>query len=112
MSDSKTDAKQCPDCLGVKPLTEFPRNASRPDGHGRYCKGCYSVRYRQHRERKAAVAGKTILVKRVVPAGHKYCPRCAADLPKSAFGRNRSTSDGLTAYCRPCHNNAVRESKN
>jgi len=111
MSDSKTDYKQCPDCLVMQPLPNFPKNASRRDGYGRYCKFCYSVRYRRHRERKAAAAGKTIRVRRVVPPGRKYCPRCATDLAENAVVRNRSAHDGLTAYCRTCHNAAVRESK-
>ena len=34
----------------------------------------------------------------------KWCPGCSDSLPLTAFGKNRSTSDGLTAYCRPCHN--------
>jgi len=41
----------------------------------------------------------------------KFCPRCGQTLSESEFGRNRSTRDGLTAYCRLCHNAAVRESK-
>lgn len=28
---------------------------------------------------------------------------------KSVVGRNRATRDGLTTYCRPCHNQVTRE---
>lgn len=31
----------------------------------------------------------------------KRCPKCDADLPVDQFGKNRSTKDGLTQYCRP-----------
>jgi len=104
LSGSGNEAKICPDCREVKPLADFPRNASRPDGHGLYCKICYSLRYRRHREQKAASQGRKIREKRVVKAGYKFCPRCRCELPLDAFGRNRSTGDGRTTYCRVCHN--------
>lgn len=30
----------------------------------------------------------------------KRCPKCPKPLPTSQFGSNRSTSDGLSVYCR------------
>ncbi|HET6910531.1 MAG TPA: endonuclease VII domain-containing protein [Mycobacteriales bacterium] len=86
------------------PLTEFPRNRSRPDGHGIYCKLCYSIRYREHRERKASQEGRQIRELRRVEAGQKFCPRCQQTLLRQAFPRNRASADGLATYCRPCHN--------
>jgi hypothetical protein len=103
MSDSEPD-KACRDCHLVKPFSEFPRNRSRPDGHGIYCKLCFAVRYREHRERKAAREGRRIREQHRAELGFKYCPRCEATLPISAFGRNRASADGATSYCRPCHN--------
>ncbi len=41
----------------------------------------------------------------------KYCPQCKSDLPVEDFGNNRSSYDGLTAYCRPCHTRQGRESR-
>ncbi|MFC9929387.1 endonuclease VII domain-containing protein [Streptomyces sp. NPDC127190] len=32
----------------------------------------------------------------------RRCSRCKQQLPRSAFASNRSTSDGLQAYCREC----------
>ncbi|MEU7568121.1 endonuclease domain-containing protein [Streptomyces fradiae] len=32
----------------------------------------------------------------------KRCPRCGEAKPRAAFAKNRSTRDGLQAYCRPC----------
>lgn len=101
--------KRCPDCRQDKPVSDFPQNASRPDGLGYYCKACYSRRYRRHRERKAAREGRTIGVPREVRAGCKYCPGCKEELPRAAFGSNRASHDGLTAYCGPCHNAKGRE---
>lgn len=34
----------------------------------------------------------------------KHCPRCETDKPVSAFYSNRSSSDGLSGYCRSCQN--------
>lgn len=110
MSDSAFQ-KVCKDCGVQKPLSEFPRNRSRRDGYGGYCKGCYSKRYRIHREKKAREAGRTIRETRVTAPGTKYCPRCDQTLPIESFGKNRSTRDGLTGYCKACHNTAGRQSK-
>lgn len=38
----------------------------------------------------------------------KRCPRCQLDLPTALFGRNRTTRDGLTGYCRHCQTLANR----
>lgn len=32
----------------------------------------------------------------------KVCPRCGANKPHAAFWRDRSRSDGLQSYCKPC----------
>ena len=32
----------------------------------------------------------------------KHCPRCKKDLPVGEFGKDRSTKDGMTCYCRKC----------
>ena len=76
-----------------------------------YCKECFAKRYRMHRERKAASEGRVIRARQVVPDGFKYCPRCSQTLPITDFGSNRSARDGLTAYCRSCHNIVGRDTK-
>ena len=103
MSDSDV-TKLCRDCGERKPLSDFPRNRSREDGHGIYCKFCYSIRYREHRERKAAREGRRIRELHRVQLGFKRCPRCEQTLPIAQFGRNRASADGATTYCKPCHN--------
>ena len=42
-----------------------------------------------------------------VPA--KRCPTCKELKPLDEFPRNRSTKDGRAAYCKPCHNQRMRE---
>lgn len=35
--------KRCPRCSTTKPLSDFHKNRSRPDGHNQYCKMCARV---------------------------------------------------------------------
>lgn len=42
----------------------------------------------------------------------KRCPDCGESKPLDDFPRNRRTSDGRHAYCKPCHNARGRETKN
>jgi hypothetical protein len=104
-------SRVCPDCGVEKPLTEFTLNKRRPDGRGTYCRDCFNVRSRQHREKRATAERRALRRKRSVPSGHKYCPRCQQTLPLSSFGSNRSSRDGYTSYCRSCHNTVGRETK-
>lgn len=41
----------------------------------------------------------------------KKCSRCKRHLSLDNFGKNKSSSDGLNRYCRPCANERNRESK-
>jgi len=107
--DQLTPVKLCPDCQETKPLKEFTLNKRRPDGRGTYCRACFNVRSRDHRERLASNEGREIKRRRDVPDGMKYCPRCEQVLPLEGFGSNRSASDGRTTYCRPCHNAVGKE---
>ena len=94
----------CPDCQKDKPLTDFPRNKNRENGRGLYCKPCYAIRYKAHRERKASADGRTLRPERDVPEGCAYCPACEQAKPLDDFGRNRAARNGRAAYCKPCHN--------
>lgn len=100
--------KVCPDCGVERPITEFGRNAARPDGLQFYCKQCYSVRsartYRERQERK----GRTVRVRASVPAGHKQCPGCDRVLAHSHWHRNKRSRDGLASYCKDCRKDQSR----
>jgi hypothetical protein len=41
---------------------------------------------------------------RPVQEGHKWCPGCETELPKSTFGSNAARYDGLQPHCRTCKN--------
>src|SRR4051812_47496343 len=96
--------KHCRDCGETKTLNAFPRNRATKDGYGIYCKACFAIRYRDYRVRKAAAEGRTIRQRRQLPAGQKWCPGCETAQTTSNFPSNRSTTDGLAAYCKPCNN--------
>lgn len=36
----------------------------------------------------------------------KVCPRCGKELPLDAFGKNKSTKDGLNPLCKNCDHDA------
>jgi hypothetical protein len=108
-SKNQGGEKACKDCGERKPLSEFPRNAGLADGYGIYCKACFAIRYRKYREQKAAEEGKTIRERRVAPPGQKWCAACSGFKGISEFPRNRSSSDGLATYCKPCHNAKAKE---
>lgn len=103
--------KTCSDCGTEKPVAEFPRNPSTSDGYGTYCKACFAVRYRIHREKKAAAAGRSIRARRVGPEGTKWCPACERFVDVAEFPRNKSNADGLGGYCKPCHNAKGKEAR-
>jgi len=42
-------------------------------------------------------------------AGEKWCWRCASWQPLGAWGRNRTTADGLGSMCRDCKRDYDRE---
>lgn len=39
----------CPRCGDLKPITDYPRNRSRPDGRSAYCRPCHNQVGREYR---------------------------------------------------------------
>lgn len=105
------DVKECPDCRELKPFSEFGRNKRMADGLARYCKVCFCVRSKVSYRKRMAEKGRTVREWLEVPEGFKFCPRCGAVKPHVEFGSNRAEKSGLTAYCKPCHNQAMVENK-
>jgi hypothetical protein len=103
--------KTCPGCKEQKPASEFGKNKRSADGLAYYCKPCFrEVSKASYRKRKAE-QGKEVRESREVPEGSKYCPRCDTIKLREDFGRNRTTGDGLTAYCKPCHSKVGAENR-
>jgi hypothetical protein len=44
--------KRCPRCRERKRLDQFPRNRSTKDGRQTYCKPCYNLTIKEHKDRK------------------------------------------------------------
>lgn len=103
--------KRCRDCGESKNLDDFTISKKNRDGHGTYCRACFNKRDRDYRERRAAAQGREVRRRREVPPDMKFCSRCDTIQPIESFGKNRSTQDGRTTYCKPCHNLAGRESR-
>jgi peptide methionine sulfoxide reductase MsrB len=106
--------KRCRDCEQDKPLDEFWRNKSSPDGLATYCIPCFKRRNRAASERRAAREGRVMRDPSNRPVdvsdGHRYCPSCQQVLPIEDFVRNRRTKSGWGSYCRPCQRAKVAES--
>ncbi|TMR93492.1 endonuclease domain-containing protein [Nonomuraea basaltis] len=103
--------KWCPDCGETKVVSEFGRNKRMVDGLARYCRVCFRKRSTQSYRKRMEEQGKTVRERVEVPEGQKFCPRCSEIKTHAEFGSNRSSKDGLTAYCRACHTVVVRENK-
>src|SRR4051794_6574318 len=100
-------SKECSDCRSIKPLEEFHVYRSEPQARAYSCKEC--VRRRHQYQRNGV--GPDPRKRRVIPPGFKWCPSCESLLELSDFGRNTFQGDGLTGYCRPCHNRIGRENR-
>lgn len=104
-------SKRCPDCGEIKLVAEFGRNKRMADGLARYCRVCFRKRSTRSYRKRMAEQGKAVREPTTVPDGQKFCPRCSEVKLRAEFGRNRSSNDGLTSYCKPCHTIVVRENK-
>lgn len=96
--------KLCRDCGQDKPLEEFSPAKKASDGRTSYCRPCLRVRHQRYRDAQNGGEPRRRSAARATSSGVKWCPGCTQELPRVEFGRNRSSSDGLTAYCKPCHN--------
>jgi Recombination endonuclease VII len=120
MNDSTNDSKaiehkRCTDCGGLLPLSEFWARKRSHDGRAPYCKACFSLRNAAAYDRRLAREGgnRSRVYRRVsdAPEGMRWCPSCATFLSLEEFVRNRSATDGIGSYCRPCQNAKAKESR-
>lgn len=94
--------KKCPDCKLLKPVSDFSRNSSRPDGLQFYCKECFSRRAAHGYRVRQQAKGRVVRERVVAGPGHKYCPDCKQVKPHSEWHRNAGSRDGYSSYCRGC----------
>lgn len=105
------ETKSCPDCGHVRPVTEFRRNKSMPDGYSFYCRSCFRQRDQEGYQRRRRAGGHDLRADRgPTPDGHRYCNWCRTFVPLSYWATNRASSSGLSSYCLPCDRKAKMRS--
>lgn len=103
--DSIPPSKHCPKCHQHIPRAEY--------GKANYCKPCSSAyqreqrqlhpeRYRQVEKNRNARLREAHTTGAVDISGTKRCPGCHQELPKTEYGSNVTSHDGLSNYCRAC----------
>jgi Recombination endonuclease VII len=98
-------SRRCRDCGEWKPLEQFQTSTKRPSGRGSYCKPCFNKRTQEsYAKRIQRERDRSVLSRRVVADGMKYCPDCRQEKALDQFPFNKSDSTGRGGYCKPCHN--------
>lgn len=103
--------KFCRDCGEIRPAAEFTSDRRRTDGLSFYCKVHARRRLLAAKDARQGPPRSRHRRETVVPDGHKWCPECQTVKPVTDFGRNASQPSGLASYCKPCHNQRGRASK-
>lgn len=82
--------KTCSKCKETKQLSEFSKNARKPDGFQHWCKKCS----------KEYVPTKSRIPKNQIPNGMKQCNGCRLVLSLDSF--NFHKRDGVRSKCKEC----------
>lgn len=93
--------KQCNVCKEWKDESEFGKNRTKKDGLSPACLVCQRAAVRASKERKAIpryVANYAIRNEQ----GQKFCTKCKTWRNESEFGKNSTSKDGLSTWCREC----------
>lgn len=90
--------KACPRCGELKPIFEFGRNKTRPDGFAFYCKACCRSKANAHYRSKREAQGLKVRPRESPPPGQKWCPDCQAYVLIENFNRNAAARDGRNSY--------------
>lgn len=90
-------------------MTRTSRSRSSPakkssDGRTSYCRACLRLRHQRYRDASNGGEPARRSAARASSPDVKWCPGCRQELRRDDFGRNRASRDGLTSYCKPCHN--------
>lgn len=87
--------KRCSSCGVDKPSGAFSLRRQSKDGLQHRCKECSAILNRVYHQRNAEKL-------REGGRGEKICPRCGVAKSGARFSLNRTTSDGLQAWCKDC----------
>ncbi|MCL1496242.1 hypothetical protein CO583_01790 [Parasaccharibacter sp. TMW2.1882] len=91
--------KVCRKCGIEKPLSDFVKRKSSPDGRRTFCKACLNMELREQRQPKVNHPPN---LSAVVANGKKGCSQCEEMLPVSRFAVSSSRKCGLQSRCRDC----------
>ena len=115
--------KICNKCNVSKPIEEFYKNKTYPDGFLKHCKTCHKMVTKTHNKELSVEKKKLSLMKRrarnrkvsleviieedrivneAKKMGKKYCFTCLRTLNLSSFSKLKISSDGLNTICREC----------
>lgn len=81
--------KACTRCKLTKPLTDFGKYRSTPDGLHRWCKVCCAAWRRSRPSNEPSNQDKR-------------CARCGETKPATAFQRSSNLRSGLASWCKAC----------
>lgn len=93
--------KTCSACGRSKPLDQFYRNRSKPDGRVHLCKPCWS-QYQKERRLTRRYLDALDAAPPPIPGDMKRCSSCRRILPLESFRPNASKPMGRAAYCLEC----------
>lgn len=81
--------KTCRRCKSEKTLESFPRDKTKPDGRGSWCKACKEWQRDQAKQNTNVDAGRV-------------CAKCHVEYDASSFIRVPGNKSGLGSYCSRC----------
>lgn len=102
MQENNSITKCCVMCNETKPISLFGVVQS-GSYQNNICRPCMREWNKLSLEERNKVQGSTSLVKI-----EKVCPGCHLLLPREAYYKNKSTSDGMSARCKVCDNAGTR----
>jgi len=103
-------AKVCVRCEELVPATRFPTNKRMRDGLDSWCLDCRRVYARSLSWKRKGLPEPADLLRRRVTIERdeqgvvvrRECADCGLIKPVSEFGKNRTSTTGVSTYCRPC----------
>lgn len=112
-SSVSTGVKVCSKCHRAKPVTEFHKRRSRPDGLQPWCKDCTcQARRDRYVEKHRTPGGRPVKPYAEMWAdGGRRCTGCLEWKTWASFQRKKSGHMGYSARCRLCVNTARASSR-
>jgi len=109
------ETKRCPRCDTDKPLSEFAKNRSRPDGLQNYCKKCASLAVQMSKRNTRKVEAHEQKLKRLTLYGltveeyetmvfdqNNKCPVCRREMDQPQIDYDPATGELWALLCSDC----------